>query len=308
MKRTILALIILMSFTSRCPAPDIWMNVDAAVVVPVNIYPLTDVDGVIDTGVLYNDAGISVVWNFCTTAGAVTSVAVTPTTSGLHDWAEGTADKGMYTLEIPATGGTINNATEGTGWFSGDCTATIPWRGPTIGFRDSDKNDLEIDDGVAGTNQDAMFDSTGYVGGTINSQSDLVKIHGSALTETAGQLAAAFVKLFNVGTPLLVASDDIGALSTVNYALNTTVNAVTSTKVFTLTAGVQNDNAFRYNIISVQDATDSHWEVRTITNYTGTSREVILNAPLTFTPANGDTVHIMKGAYLAPSSGGHLIN
>lgn len=37
---------------------------------------------------------------------------------------------------------------------------------------------------------------------------DLTSIHGSALTETqAGYLAAAFVKLFNVATPLLVASD-----------------------------------------------------------------------------------------------------
>lgn len=30
---------------------------------------------------------------------------------------------------------------------------------------------------------------------------DVTKIHGSALTETAGQLAAAFTKFFNVGTP-----------------------------------------------------------------------------------------------------------
>lgn len=38
-------------------------------------------------------------------------------------------------------------------------------------------------------------------------QSDLIYIHGSALTETAGQLAAGFIKLFDVATPLLVASD-----------------------------------------------------------------------------------------------------
>lgn len=37
---------------------------------------------------------------------------------------------------------------------------------------------------------------------------DVTKFHGSALTETAGgRLAAAFVKLFDVATPLLVASD-----------------------------------------------------------------------------------------------------
>lgn len=38
-------------------------------------------------------------------------------------------------------------------------------------------------------------------------EADLTYIHGTALTETAGQLAAAFKKLFDVATPLLVASD-----------------------------------------------------------------------------------------------------
>ena len=48
---------------------------------------------------------------------------------------------------------------------------------------------------------------TGYDPTNHKMQSDLIYIHGSALTETAGQLAAAFVKLFDVATPLLVASD-----------------------------------------------------------------------------------------------------
>lgn len=51
------------------------------------------------------------------------------------------------------------------------------------------------------------FADTGYDPSTHKAQSDLIYIHGSALTETAGQLAAAFVKLFDVATPLLVASD-----------------------------------------------------------------------------------------------------
>jgi hypothetical protein len=51
------------------------------------------------------------------------------------------------------------------------------------------------------------FVDTGYDPATHKVQSDLIYIHGSALTETAGQLAAAFVKLFDVATPLLMASD-----------------------------------------------------------------------------------------------------
>lgn len=54
---------------------------------------------------------------------------------------------------------------------------------------------------------------------------DLTKIHGSALTETTGQLAAAFTKLFDVATPTLVASDVMrgtdGANTTVPDAAGT---------------------------------------------------------------------------------------
>ena len=51
------------------------------------------------------------------------------------------------------------------------------------------------------------FASNGYDSTNNVVFSDLVYIHGSALTETAGQLAAGFTKLFDVATPLLVASD-----------------------------------------------------------------------------------------------------
>ena len=37
-------------------------------------------------------------------------------------------------------------------------------------------------------------------------ESDVVKIHGTALTETAGQLAAGFKKVFNVATPVFTAA------------------------------------------------------------------------------------------------------
>lgn len=99
---------------------------------------------------------------------------------------------------------------------------------------------------------------------------------------------------------------DTAAAGGVVEAQSTTVNTVTTKRVFTLAAGVQNNQAYKYNIISVQDATDSHWEVRVIRNYIGSSRQVTLNLALTFTPANGDTVHIAKGVYLAPPTGGHL--
>jgi phage baseplate assembly protein W len=126
------------------------MDVDTALSeVPVNIMPLIDDTDfkTIEDAIAYNAAGMDLTWNFSTTAGAFTSTSVTPTTAGIHDWNEHTADDGMYTLEIPASGGTINNDTEGFGWFTGVCTGVLPWRGPVIGFRAADLNNALIDGG-----------------------------------------------------------------------------------------------------------------------------------------------------------------
>lgn len=61
-------------------------------------------------------------------------------------------------------------------------------------------------DAVAADNCEADYDGTGYVGGTIKKEADLVTIHGTALTETAGQLAAGFKKVFDVATPVFTAA------------------------------------------------------------------------------------------------------
>ena len=115
--------------------PDIYYDVDAALTaVPLNKVPVLDVDGLtVDTGVVYNEAGLSVEWNFVTSAGAFTHTAVTPTdTAGAHDFVN--QGEGMYTIEIPASAGTINNDTEGYGWFSCNSTATLPFISPVFGF------------------------------------------------------------------------------------------------------------------------------------------------------------------------------
>ena len=111
------------------------MKVDAAVIVPVNIFPLTDDTDfkTRETGVAYNAAGMALTWNFVTPAGVQTQTAVTPTTSGVYDWAH--LGGGMYSIEIPASGGaSINNSTKGYGWFTGYATGVLPWTGPIISF------------------------------------------------------------------------------------------------------------------------------------------------------------------------------
>lgn len=139
--------------------PDLWMDVDAALgEVPVNILPLLDDTDfkTRETAVAFNAAGMDLVWNFVTPAGAFTQTAVTPTSAGDYDWTH--QGDGMYTIEIPSTGGaSINNNTEGFGWFTGVATGVLPWRGPTIGFRAAGLNDALVENaysttrGLAGT-------------------------------------------------------------------------------------------------------------------------------------------------------------
>jgi len=129
---------------------ELWMDVDAALSeVPVNLVALID-----DTdfksreeSVVFNQAGLDLLWNFTTTAGVFTQTAVTPTdTAGDYDWVN--QGNGYYTIEIPASGGaSINNDTEGFGFFSGFATGVLPWRGPVIGFRAAALNNALIDGG-----------------------------------------------------------------------------------------------------------------------------------------------------------------
>ena len=186
--------------------PNLWMDVDVGLSeVPVNIMPLVDNDDfiTIETDVNYNATGLILIWHFVTTAGAYSQTAVSPTnTGGNYDWVE--QGNGLFTIEIPASGGvSINNDTEGFGWFTGVATGILPWRGPVIGFRKASMNNVMVDNGTVQDNLQAMFDGNGYAGGTSPIQVDVTKVHGSALSETsAGYLAAGIVKQYDVAKPV----------------------------------------------------------------------------------------------------------
>ncbi len=128
--------------------PDMYFDVDVALTeVPVNIMPLIDDTDfkTIEGAVAFNAAGMALRWHFITSAGAYTVTSVTPTSGGDYDWTD-QGDSGIYTIEIPASGGaSINNDTEGYGWFTGVATGVLPWRGPIIGFRAAGLNDLLCD-------------------------------------------------------------------------------------------------------------------------------------------------------------------
>lgn len=127
---------------------DLDMDVDVALAeVPVNLLPLLDDTDFksIEGAVAYNAGGMALRWHFVTTAGAYTVTSVTPTTGGDYDWTD-QGDSGVYTIEIPASGGaSINNDTEGFGWFTGVATGILPWRGPVIRFRAAALNNAFTD-------------------------------------------------------------------------------------------------------------------------------------------------------------------
>lgn len=153
--------------------PDFYFDVDVALTeVPVNIMSLIDDTDfkTRETAVAYNAAGMDLVWNFVTSAGVFTQTAVTPTTAGDYDWTH--QGDGMYTIEIPASGGaSINNDTEGYGWFTGLVTGVLPWRGPTIGFRDAIINDTMMDTGAPATAAQVGALSLGSGGVSITAES-----------------------------------------------------------------------------------------------------------------------------------------
>lgn len=172
---------------------DIWMDVDAALAeVPVNLVPLVDDTDfkTIESSVAYNAAGLTLVWNFVTTGGAMTQTAVTPTTGGNYDWAS--QGNGMYSIEIPASGGaSINNDTEGFGWFSGVATGVLPWRGPVIGFRAAVINNALIDS-ATGLNEfaDALLkrDMSALTGEAARSPLNALRLLRNKVSVAAGTL------------------------------------------------------------------------------------------------------------------------
>lgn len=127
--------------------PNMWMDVDTQLdEVPVNIAALTD-DTDFKTreeSVVFNQAGMDLVWNFTNTNGDTTQTAVTPTDGGDYDWTN--LGNGMYAIALPDSGGaSVDNDATGFGWFSGFATGILPWSGPVIGFRTAIMNAAMVD-------------------------------------------------------------------------------------------------------------------------------------------------------------------
>jgi hypothetical protein len=113
----------------------IWIDVNTEVVMPANLLPLmSSVDfRTRIIGLAHDAPGMNLVYNFVTLDGTVAQTSVIPTDSGNYEWTH--IGDGMYTVFIPDSGGvSINNDTEGFGWFTGIADGVLLWRSPIVGF------------------------------------------------------------------------------------------------------------------------------------------------------------------------------
>uniref|UniRef100_A0A6M3JCI9 Uncharacterized protein n=1 Tax=viral metagenome TaxID=1070528 RepID=A0A6M3JCI9_9ZZZZ len=82
--------------------------------------------------------------------------------------------------------------------------------------------------------------------------------------------------------------------------LDTTVKDANDANNFTLTAGPDANSVYTWHIIMVEDADDSHYELRYIVDWEyDTDVSVRVQSPFTFTPAAGDVVHVIGTDYEA---------
>ena len=211
------------------------MDVDTAVQISVCLMPLLDkTDFVtIEDAIVYNEAGMALVWNFMTTAGVVTATAVTPTTGDDHDWIEKGTNKGMYAVELPASGGDANNDAEGFGWWSGETDTCLPFRGPVIEFRSAELNNMMTDGPIGST--PATQDQVGAIGTAGGAALPFAAVTDNVISNTIDNAAAVDKGGGLVGIPVtghaFVADQQVTIAGSTNYNDSYTVVSQTTNEV-----------------------------------------------------------------------------
>lgn len=299
--------------------PDLWMDVDAALAeVPVNIAPLIDDTDfkTVEDAVAYNASGMDLRWNFVTTAGAFTSTAVTPTTAGTYDWAH--QGDGMYSIEIPATGGaSINNDTEGFGWFTGKITGVLPFRGPIIGFRAAGLNNALID----GTTIDVNVTKVGgnsvpVVTADLISDAVTPTVIGGRIDANVGAVSGDATAADNLealfdgtgyngggGTRLIVDANAVGgsefdfsvggpipALGVLEHGTAQSVGA--SSVVLRASSAFGNDTLIG-NVIMVYGSDQGYWQSRVIDDSVLSTDTVTISTAWAVTPTGSNLFYII---------------
>lgn len=256
--------------------PSMWMDVDAAVTVPVNVAALLD-DTDFKTreeSVTFDQAGLDLVWNFVETDGTRTNTEVTPTDGDDHDWTN--LGNGMYTIDMPTSGGDIDNDTEGVGWFSGFATGILPWIGPTIGFRDAGLNDLLIND---------TFSVTRGLTGTAVP---------AVAADDAGGLPISDAGGLDLDNLILDGLKDAGII--LSRAAIETVNSQTEFIIPATDDPVNNDAINGSTAIVIDQADPNQRAVLLVSDYVASTRAVTVAIAAEFTVLAGDTLIILSAA------------
>ncbi len=152
----------------------------------------------LEEAIAYNAAGMDISLIVEKTDGTTAVTAITLTTGGTSDWTH--KDGGYYEVEVTAA----QNIEEGIAYLRGVCTGVLPFESPRYNVVVTNI----YDSWIKGTDK-LQTDVTQWLGSAAEPVIDvnLTHVHGVALTETVdGYLAAAFTKLFDVATPLLVSS------------------------------------------------------------------------------------------------------
>lgn len=108
----------------------------------------------------------------------------------------------------------------------------------------------------------------------------------------------------DLSATLDVNTKTITAGVSINVALATTLAVRTSDTVFTLNAGHTVNDAYVNMVLAMQDVTDSHWESRRITAYTGATKTVTVDTAFTFVVAANDVIRLYQNAYAPTAAAG----
>ena len=247
-----------------------------------------------EESVTFDQSGLDLLWNFVTTAGAFTQTAVTPTdTGGDYDFIN--KGNGLYTMEIPASGGaSINNDTEGFGWFSGFATGILPWRGPVCGFRAAALNNSLVDGPTVDVNVTAMAADTITAAAIKDAAIDAATFAADAITSTV--IADAAITAAKITAMDAAGWTNLEALAKAFVLTTAVIETVTDQTNFILpaTADAVADNAYHGAIAVFIDAGDANNKsFQVIENYTASTRSLEVARAPTFTVTNSDTITIL---------------
>ena len=91
---------------------------------------------------------------------------------------------------------------------------------------------------------------------------------------------------------------------TINVALATTLAVRTSDTVFTMNAGVGNNDAYNYMTLALYDVSGGFWESRRIIGYAGVTKTITVNTAFSFVVAANDIIKIFLNAYSPTAAAG----